>query len=87
MPEKLIELAREALILTLWMGAPLVLATALIGLIVSFLQALTQIQDQTLAFAFKVIAVFALLVLMGGWLGTLLLQYGDKMFQTISGIR
>ncbi|MFK7963866.1 MAG: type III secretion system export apparatus subunit SctS [Burkholderiaceae bacterium] len=86
-PGSIIEMTREALTLTLWLGSPLVLSAALIGLLVSFLQALTQIQDQTLAFAFKVIVVFVVLALLGGWIGTLLLQYGDKMFDAIVEIK
>ncbi len=86
-PSTVVDLTREAIVLTLMMGAPIIISAALIGLIISFLQALTQIQDQTLAFAFKTIVVFILIAVLGGWLGTLLLQFGIKMFDAVGTIR
>lgn len=81
--EAILELTREAILLTLLLGAPIVISAALIGLIISFLQALTQIQDQTLSFAFKTIVVFVLLAVLGGWLGSMLVRFGEKMFDAI----
>lgn len=83
----IVSLTQQALMLTLWLGAPLVLGAALVGLLISVFQALTQIQDQTLAFAFKTVVVFGLLALLGSWIGTMLLQYGERVLTLIAGIR
>ncbi|MGH1358723.1 MAG: type III secretion system export apparatus subunit SctS [Burkholderiaceae bacterium] len=83
----IVEITQQALALTLWLGGPLVAAAALIGLIVSFFQAITQIQDQTLAFGFKLLVVFGLLAILGAWMGGMLVQFGDRIFDTITGIK
>jgi type III secretion protein S len=83
----LIEFTQQALLLTLWLGAPLVVGAALVGLSVGVFQALTQIQDQTLAFALKAIVVFGLLLVIGTWLGATLLAFGDRIMGAIAGVR
>jgi type III secretion protein S len=82
-----VEMTQQALMLTLWLGAPLILGAALVGLVIGVFQALTQVQDQTLPYAFKAIVVFGLLALLGTWLGNRMLQYADKVLNTIAGIR
>jgi type III secretion HrpO family protein len=82
-----IEFSQQALMLTLWLGAPMVIATALVGLTIGVFQALTQIQDQTLAHAVKTIVVFGLLLLLGAWLGATLLNFGERILGAIAGIR
>jgi flagellar biosynthetic protein FliQ len=78
-----IDLARRAITLVLVAGAP-VLATALIvGLIVSVVQALTQIQDQTLTFVPKIIAVLVALAIVGPWMMEKLVEFGREMFGTL----
>ncbi len=61
---------------------PIIVATV-IGLLVSLLQALTQIQEQTLSFAVKLIAVAATLLLSMNWMGAELYNYTLAIFQTI----
>jgi type III secretion protein S len=65
-PETVAKLSTEALMLVLQMSAPLVGVAAIIGLLFGFLQALTQLQDQTTTFAVKLVAVVALVTLDGG---------------------
>jgi flagellar biosynthetic protein FliQ len=78
-----IDLARRAITLVLVAGAP-VLATALIvGLIVSVVQAVTQIQDQTLTFVPKIIAVLVALAIVGPWMMEKLVEFGREMFGTL----
>jgi type III secretion HrpO family protein len=83
----IIELSQQALMLTLWLGAPLVVSAALVGLSVGIFQALTQIQDQTLAYALKAIIVFGLVLILGAWLGATLLAFGERIMGAIAGIR
>ena len=63
-----INLAMEAMQLSLKVGLPLLLAGLVIGLVVSVFQAVTQIQEQTLAFIPKVVALVAIIVLFGPWM-------------------
>lgn len=61
----LLEVGRDAIIVTLKLGAPLMIISLLIGLIISLFQALTQIQEQTLIYVPKIVSTFlGLLVLM-----------------------
>ena len=80
-------LTQRALSLTLLLGGPLVAGAAIVGLVISFLQAVTQIQDQTLATAFKVLVVFAMCAVLGSWMGAMLTQFGDQIFDTITRIK
>jgi flagellar biosynthetic protein FliQ len=60
-----LDVTREALMVTLKVGAPIMIIALVVGLIISLLQALTQIQEQTLAFVPKIIVIFiSLMVLM-----------------------
>lgn len=58
-----IEVSREAIVVTLKLGAPLLLTALVIGLVVSLVQALTQIQEMTLAFVPKVVGMAAIFLL------------------------
>jgi flagellar biosynthetic protein FliQ len=79
----MLDLARRAITLVLVAGAP-VLATALIvGVIVSLVQAVTQVQDQTLTFVPKIIAVLVALAIVGPWMMEKLIEFGREMFGTL----
>lgn len=78
---------RQALWLVLMLSLPPVLTVAVVGLVIAFLQGVTQIQDQTVGFALKLIAVAVMLVLTGSWLGAELYVFGDRMFASIAGVR
>ena len=67
MESALQELAAMALMKVLVWSAPTVLAALLVGFMVSLFQAVTQIQEQTLTFVPKIIAVFVVLLITGGW--------------------
>jgi flagellar biosynthetic protein FliQ len=78
-----LDLARRAITLVLVAGAP-VLATALIvGLVVSVVQAVTQVQDQTLTFVPKIIAVLVALAIVGPWMMEKLIEFSREMFGTL----
>ena len=65
---QVLDIAREALFLIIKVAAPLLLISLIIGLIVSIFQTVTSIQEQTLTFVPKIIAVFLGLMLIGGWM-------------------
>ncbi|MGI9276202.1 MAG: type III secretion system export apparatus subunit SctS [Endozoicomonas sp.] len=66
---EVIQLTAQALMLTLILSMPPIIAAAGVGLIISLIQALTQIQEQTLPFAFKLIAVIISIFATARWLG------------------
>ena len=65
---QVIDIAKEALYLIIKISAPLLLISLIIGLIVSIFQTVTSIQEQTLTFVPKIIAVFVGMMLIGGWM-------------------
>ena len=75
------QVLREGLYLVLLVSLPPVLASLGVGLIVSLLQATTQLQDHTLTFVPKLIAVMATLALTGPWIGSQLLRFTQAILQ------
>jgi len=69
------EYCYQALMLILLMSGPPIVLASLIGLFVAIIQAATQIQEQTFAFAVKLVAVIGTIMLTGGWLGSLITQF------------
>lgn len=70
----------EALLLILILSGPPILFASIVGLFVAIFQAATQIQEQTLSFAIKLVVVMATILFMGGWLGGLIYQFAHKIF-------
>jgi len=75
------QLAYQALLMILILSGPPILISMAVGLFVAILQAATQIQEQTLSFTVKLIAVIFTLLLMGGWLGGQIVQFTNTIFQ------
>ena len=81
-----VDLARRALMMAVMLGGPLLLVALAVGLIISLVQAVTQIQEQTLAFVPKLVAV-ALVFLIGlPWMVQLAVRYTTEIFRTIPGL-
>jgi flagellar biosynthetic protein FliQ len=81
--EMLVHLAQQSIYTIIYVIAP-VLGTALVvGLIVSIFQTVTQIQEQTLAFIPKIIAVFVSLLFFGPWMLHLLLDFTKNIFANL----
>ncbi|MEY4212349.1 MAG: type III secretion system export apparatus subunit SctS [Burkholderiaceae bacterium] len=80
-PEVVVALVR-ALYLTMLLSLPAIMVAAIVGTLFSLLQALTQIQEQTLSFAVKLIAVGVTLFLTAGWVGGELLNYTLSVFDS-----
>jgi flagellar biosynthetic protein FliQ len=78
-----LQVGREALFLIVALAGPLLLAALAVGLIVGVLQAATQIQEQTLSFIPKLLALVIALVLMGPWLLTSWVVYTQELFYRI----
>ena len=77
--ETVLELTKQALMLTLILSGPPIAAAALVGLVVAFLQAATQLQEQTFAYAIKFTVIVITLFLTGALIGGTLYTYADKI--------
>ena len=66
--EAVLDIAREAIYTTIIISAPLLLISLIVGLIVSIFQTVTSIQEQTLTFVPKIIAIFLVMMLCGSWM-------------------
>jgi len=84
-PESVLTIAQQALFVTLLLAAPPLLAALLTGLLVSVFQAATQINEMTLSFIPKLLAIFVVLVVFGPWMLTVFLGYMHELFAGIPG--
>jgi flagellar biosynthesis protein FliQ len=75
-----LEMGRNALLMTVMLAAPMMGAALIVGLLISVFQALTQINEQTLTFVPKIVAVFAALLVTGPWLMSSLVSYTANLF-------
>ncbi|MEK3886962.1 flagellar biosynthesis protein FliQ [Bacillus sp. FSL K6-3431] len=82
--ESVISLAQNGVFTTLVVAGPLLLLALGVGLAVSIFQATTQIQEQTLAFIPKIVAVLIGVVIMGPWMLSKLLSYATEIFQNLT---
>jgi len=76
-------LLRQGIYEVIILAAPLLLSALVVGLIVAILQATTSIQEQTLTFVPKILAILAVLALLGGWMFSSLGQYTIELFRKI----
>jgi len=81
--ELIIRIVREALLLVLVVSAPPMLASVLVGFVVSVFQATTQIQEQTLSYVPKLIAVFLTLAVLGPWMLAQTLRFASVILESI----
>jgi flagellar biosynthetic protein FliQ len=82
-PESVMTMGYRAMEISLLIGAPLLLVALVIGLIVSIFQAATQINEATLSFIPKLLAVFATLVIAGPWMLGNMIDYIRQLFGNI----
>lgn len=78
------DLAAHSLVLVLLLSAPAVLAGLLVGFMISLFQAVTQIQEQTLTFVPKIIAVFLVLLVTGSWTISQLNGFTADTWETVA---
>lgn len=77
---------KDAIVTMLLVAAPFLLVTAVIGLVVAIVQAATQIQEQSIAFILKIIAVGLILVLLGSWIISILSEFTQRIFESMNGM-
>ena len=85
-PESVMAIGTEAMKVALALAAPLLLAALISGLVVSLLQAATQINEMTLSFIPKILAVVATIIIAGTWMLNLLLDYMRTLFSNLPNI-
>ena len=77
-------IASEALYTIIKCAAPLLLVSLIVGLIISIFQTVTSIQEQTLTFVPKIVAVFLTLMLLGGWMLDKMADFMTKLWNNFS---
>ena len=82
-PESIMSMGYEAMKMSLLLSAPLLLVALVTGLLISLFQAATQINEMTLSFIPKLLAVFATAVIAGPWMLGLVLDYMRNLFASI----
>jgi flagellar biosynthetic protein FliQ len=83
---EVLDVGREAIWLTLQLCAPIMLVGLIVGVAIGFLQALTQVQEQTLMFAPKILAVFLALLIFLPMMGALLAGFMNQIAARIAGM-
>ncbi|CEP68912.1 Flagellar biosynthesis protein FliQ [Moorella glycerini] len=84
--EFVIHLAREALTTALLLAAPALGLSLIVGVGISILQATTQIQEQTLTFVPKIVAVILGMLLLGSWMLNTLIQFTTRIFGNLGSL-
>ncbi len=79
----IVDLARNAVMLALIVAGPLLLVALGVGLVISVVQAVTQIQEQTLSFVPKLLAVSAVFLLALPWMLQMLVKYTVELFRSL----
>ncbi|MDE2600585.1 MAG: flagellar biosynthesis protein FliQ [Rhodocyclaceae bacterium] len=85
-PSTVMEIARQALEVTMMISAPLFIAALATGLLVSIFQAATSINEATLSFVPKLLVTFLVLLLAGPWMITVITDYMRRLFEAIPSL-
>lgn len=85
-PDEILAIANDAVFTLLKMGAPILGIALSVGLVVSLFQALTQMQEQTLSFVPKVLAMAGTLLVFFPYMMTTITGFGERLFERIAGI-
>jgi len=81
--QQVFTVGQQALMLMLTVAAPILLSILIVGLLVSIFQAATQIHESTLSFVPKMVAAVAVMAVAGPWMLTTLVEYLQRMLQSI----
>jgi flagellar biosynthesis protein FliQ len=85
-PQEVVGIGTQGLEVMLTIAAPLLLIVLVVGLVISVLQAVTQVNEQTLSFVPKLVAVVATLVIAGPWMIGVMVAYIQRLFSQIPGV-
>lgn len=79
----LIDLARNTLVVALELSMPVLIVSLIVGVLVSLFQAVTQIQEMTLTFVPKILAVVVVFVVLGPWMLSVIVSFTSSLFGSI----
>ena len=82
--DAVLDIARDAIFNIIIVSAPLLLISLIIGLIISIFQTVTSIQEQTLTFVPKILAVFITLMLAGSWMMNTMIEFVQYLWSNFS---
>jgi len=82
-PGVVMEIGRQAIEVTLLISAPMLVTALVVGLIISIFQAATQLNESTLQFVPKLVAMFVVMLLAGPWMLQYLIDYIQRLFGSI----
>jgi len=81
---EIIQLSYNALLMILIVSGPPIILSMILGLMVAIFQAATQIQEQTLSFVIKLLAVIGTLLVIGGWIGAQIFSFASNIFSNFA---
>lgn len=80
----ILDLFRDAMFTIFLVSGPMLIVAMTVGLLIAIFQATTQIQEQTLAFVPKVVAIFLTVLLLGPWFIAILVDFTENIFNNIN---
>ena len=83
-PHQLLDLTRDGLLIVLWVSLPVVVVSTVSSLAIAVLQAVTQIQDQSIGQSVRLIAVLLTIVLTAGWLSRDVMRFAERALHTLT---
>lgn len=84
--EQALDIVREAFLAIIQVAGPTLAIALIIGFVISILQATTQLQEQTLSFVPKILAVIASLIIFGNFMLNVMIEFTEKIFETIASL-
>jgi flagellar biosynthetic protein FliQ len=84
--DQVLDVAREAIFVLIKLGAPIMLVALAVGVVVALLQALTQMQEMTLSFVPKIVAILLTTLLALPFMTATLIGFGEDLFRRIAGL-
>ncbi|MGI6649836.1 MAG: flagellar biosynthesis protein FliQ [Bacillota bacterium] len=84
--EFVLGLAKQSLTMILMLAGPVLIVSLVVGVFISIIQATTQVQEPTLSFIPKIIAVFAVMLLLGSWMLNTLLMFTQELFNKMGTV-
>lgn len=84
--QNVLDVLQDAFLVLIRVGGPVLITALVIGLVISIIQATTQIQEQTLSFVPKLFAILLTLVLLGNFMLNTLIAFTDRLFSIIAGL-
>lgn len=84
--QNVLDVLQDAFLVLIRVGGPVLITALVIGLVISIVQATTQIQEQTLSFVPKLFSILLTLVLLGNFMLNTLISFTERLFSIIAGL-